>query len=94
MILERARDTDGKAIAYQQLKYRELCEIRLLTFTGEPGQSATKDELLATCGKNSASSRLSWAPDGKSILFESVTKIMRSEWQSFHWILHHSVKHN
>jgi DNA-binding winged helix-turn-helix (wHTH) protein/dipeptidyl aminopeptidase/acylaminoacyl peptidase len=62
---------DGKAIAYQQLKYRELCEIRLLTFTGEPGQSATKDELLATCGKNSASSRLSWAPDGKSILFSS-----------------------
>jgi DNA-binding winged helix-turn-helix (wHTH) protein len=62
---------DGKAIAYQQLKYRELCEIRLLSFTAEPGLSAIKDELLTTCGQYSTSTRISWAPDGKSLLFGS-----------------------
>ncbi|WP_233078515.1 winged helix-turn-helix domain-containing protein [Rheinheimera soli] len=62
---------DGKAIAYQRLKYRESCEIRLLTFTGEPGLSATEDKLLASCGGGSTSTRISWAPDGKSLLFSS-----------------------
>ena len=62
---------DGKAVAYQQLKYRELCEIRLLSFTGEPGLSAIKDELLTDCDQYSTSTRISWAPDGKSLLFSS-----------------------
>ena len=62
---------DGKAIAYQRLKYREHCEIRLLSFVGEPGLSATKDELLTKCGQYSTSTRISWSPDGKSLLFGS-----------------------
>lgn len=62
---------DGKAIAYQRLKYRESCEIRLLTFLGEPGLSATEDKLLTSCGAGSTSTRISWAPDGKSLLFSS-----------------------
>ena len=62
---------DGKAIAYQRLKYREFCEIRLLTFVGEPGLSATEDKLLSSCGGGSTSTRISWAPDGKSLLFSS-----------------------
>lgn len=62
---------DGKAIAYQRLKYKQSCEIRLLTFTGEPGLSATEDKLLSSCGATSTSTRISWAPDGKSLLFSS-----------------------
>lgn len=62
---------DGKAVAYQRLKYRESCEIRLLTFVGEPGYSATEDKLLTSCGAGSTSTRISWAPDGKSLLFSS-----------------------
>jgi len=62
---------DGKAIAYQRLKYRESCEIRLLTFTGEPGFSTTEDKFLTSCGSGSTSTRISWAPDGKSLLFSS-----------------------
>lgn len=62
---------DGKAIAYQRLKYRESCEIRLLTFSGEPGHSATEDKLLTSCGGGSTSTRISWSPDGKSLLFSS-----------------------
>lgn len=62
---------DGKAVAYQRLKYRESCEIRLLTFIGEPGYSATEDKLLTSCGAGSTSTRISWAPDGKSLLFSS-----------------------
>jgi DNA-binding winged helix-turn-helix (wHTH) protein len=62
---------DGRAIAYQRLKYRESCEIRLLTFKGEPGQSEWIDELLTTCGKTSISTRLSWARDGRSLIYTS-----------------------
>jgi DNA-binding winged helix-turn-helix (wHTH) protein/Tol biopolymer transport system component len=62
---------DGKAIAYQRLRYRESCEIRLLTFLGLPGQSEWTDELLTHCGKTSVSSRLSWAADGRSLIYTS-----------------------
>jgi DNA-binding winged helix-turn-helix (wHTH) protein len=62
---------DGRAIAYQRLKYREFCEIRMLTFSGIPGQSEWTDELLTSCGKTSISSRISWAPDGRSIIYTS-----------------------
>ncbi|MDR7120491.1 winged helix-turn-helix domain-containing protein [Rheinheimera soli] len=62
---------DGKAIAYQRLRHRESCEIRLLTFLGLPGQSEWTDELLTHCGKSSVSSRLSWAADGGSLIYTS-----------------------
>jgi DNA-binding winged helix-turn-helix (wHTH) protein/Tol biopolymer transport system component len=62
---------DGLAIAYQRLKYREFCEIRMLTFEGKPGQSEWKDELLTPCGKTSISSRISWAADGRSLIYTS-----------------------
>ena len=62
---------DGKAIAYQRLKYREYCEIRLLTFDGEPDRVTAQDKLLTTCGASSTSTRISWAPDGKSLIFGS-----------------------
>lgn len=62
---------DGKAIAYQRLKYREYCEIRLLSFQGEPGQSDWTDELLTNCGSTSISSRLSWAADARSLIYTS-----------------------
>ncbi|RVT46550.1 hypothetical protein EMM73_08165 [Rheinheimera sediminis] len=62
---------DGKAIAYQRLKYREYCEIRLLSFEGEPGQSDWTDELLTNCGNSSVSSRISWAADARSLIYTS-----------------------
>jgi Tol biopolymer transport system component len=62
---------DGKAIAYQRLKYRESCEIRLITFKGVASKTGWTDELLTTCGKTSISSRLSWAADGKSLIYTS-----------------------
>jgi Tol biopolymer transport system component len=62
---------DGQAIAYQRLNYRESCEIRLLTFTDKPGHSVAEDRVLTSCGKGSTSTRISWAPDGKSLLFSS-----------------------
>lgn len=62
---------DGKAIAYQRLKYRDYCEIRLLTFNEEPSKVTPTDQLLTTCGPTSTSTRISWAPDGKSLLFSS-----------------------
>jgi DNA-binding winged helix-turn-helix (wHTH) protein/Tol biopolymer transport system component len=60
---------DGKAIAYQRVKYRELCEIRLLSFTEGPTPSVAEDKLLTSCGLYGTSTRISWAPDGKSLLF-------------------------
>lgn len=62
---------DGKAIAYQRIKYRELCEIRLLSFADSSAQSVVEDKLLTSCGLHSTSTRISWAPDGKSLLFSS-----------------------
>ncbi|CAI3793347.1 winged helix-turn-helix domain-containing protein [Rheinheimera sp. MM224] len=62
---------DGKAIAYQRIKYRELCEIRLLSFADSSAQSVVEDKLLTSCGLHSTSTRISWAPDGKSLLFGS-----------------------
>ncbi len=62
---------DGKAIAYQRIKYRELCEIRLLTLTDDALPSVAEDKLLTTCGLFGTSTRISWAPDGKSLLFGS-----------------------
>ncbi len=60
---------DGKAIAYQRIKYRELCEIRLLSLTEGPVPAVAEDKLLTTCGLYGTSTRISWAPDGKSLLF-------------------------
>jgi DNA-binding winged helix-turn-helix (wHTH) protein/Tol biopolymer transport system component len=62
---------DGKAIAYQRLKYRESCEIRLLSLSQDAAQPVVDDQLLTSCGPNSTSTRISWAPDGKSLLFSS-----------------------
>lgn len=62
---------DGQAIAYQRLKYRESCEIRLLTFADNQVHSVIEDRLLTSCGKDSTSTRIAWAPDGKSLLFSS-----------------------
>ncbi|MDF3123915.1 winged helix-turn-helix domain-containing protein [Rheinheimera sp. 1928-s] len=62
---------DGKAIAYQRIKYRELCEIRLLSFAEDSAQSVVEDKLLTSCGLDGTSTRISWAPDGRSLLFGS-----------------------
>lgn len=62
---------DGRAIAYQRLKYREFCEIRLLSFNGKADYSKWTDELLTPCGKTSISSRISWAADGRSLIYTS-----------------------
>jgi DNA-binding winged helix-turn-helix (wHTH) protein len=62
---------DGKAIAYQRLKYKQYCEIRLITLQNGTEQLKTEDKLLTSCGPSSSSTRISWAPDGKSLLFSS-----------------------
>lgn len=62
---------DGRAIAYQRLKYREFCEIRLLKFKGESSYSEWTDELLTNCGKTSISTRISWAVNGHSLIYTS-----------------------
>jgi len=62
---------DGKQVAYQSLSYRKSCEIRVLTLTAE--LLPQHDEKLTDCGKKSVSARLSWAPDGSSVLYASAT---------------------
>lgn len=62
---------DGRAIAYQRLKYREFCEIRLLSFNEGSDYTKWTDELLTPCGKTSISTRISWAADGRSLIYTS-----------------------
>ncbi|WP_337879111.1 winged helix-turn-helix domain-containing protein [Rheinheimera sp.] len=62
---------DGRQIAYQRLHFREHCEIRLLTLADDEYRSVLKDEKLTDCGKNSVSARISWSPDGNSLLYSS-----------------------
>ncbi|WP_337843038.1 winged helix-turn-helix domain-containing protein [Rheinheimera sp.] len=62
---------DGRQIAYQRLHFRESCEIRLLTLADDEYRSVLKDEKLTDCGKNSVSARISWSPDGNSLLYSS-----------------------
>ncbi|WP_419571304.1 winged helix-turn-helix domain-containing protein [Rheinheimera sp.] len=62
---------DGLRIAYQRLHFRESCEIRLMTLSNDEQRTVLKDEKLTGCGKNSVSARISWAPDGNSLLYSS-----------------------
>ena len=59
---------DGRSIAYQRLNFGKSCEIRLITLDLDAFK-ALSDEYLVGCGKHSVSSRLSWSPDGKFIVF-------------------------
>ncbi|MFC4655170.1 winged helix-turn-helix domain-containing protein [Rheinheimera marina] len=62
---------DGQRIAYQSLIFRQDCEIRLLTLNNSNPREILHDEKLTDCGKNSVSARISWAPDGNSLLYSS-----------------------
>lgn len=59
---------DGKALAYIKLTRGQSCELRLLTLSNDFKQVAS-DELLTECSNNSLVGRLSWSPDGASIVF-------------------------
>jgi len=59
---------DGKALAYIKLTRGQSCELRLLTLSSDFKQVAS-DEKLTECSNNSLVGRLSWSPDGASIVF-------------------------
>lgn len=61
---------DGKALAYIKLSRGQRCELRLLTLSPD-FNSVASDQVLTECGKNSLAGRLSWSPDGASIVFPS-----------------------
>lgn len=61
---------DGKALAYIKLVRGQRCELRLLTLSSDFSGVAS-DEMLTQCGNNSLAGRLSWSPDGASIVFPS-----------------------
>lgn len=61
---------DGKALAYIKLLRGQQCELRLITLTDDLSGVAT-DEVLTECGTQSLAGRLSWSPDGASIVFPS-----------------------
>jgi Tol biopolymer transport system component/DNA-binding winged helix-turn-helix (wHTH) protein len=58
---------EGNAIAYQQLKRKISCEIRLIKFDSK-FENIT-DERLTSCGANSMGARMSWAPDGRFLVY-------------------------
>jgi transcriptional activator of cad operon len=66
--LGAAFNPDGSAIAYQRLKLGSVCEIRLMTLDLQQFK-VVSDEILAKCGANSLSSRMSWSPDGRYLVF-------------------------
>jgi Tol biopolymer transport system component/DNA-binding winged helix-turn-helix (wHTH) protein len=59
---------DGKAMAYIKLTRGHSCELRLLTLSSDLKKVAS-DEVLTKCSNNSLVGRLSWSPDGASIVF-------------------------
>ncbi len=59
---------DGKALAYIKLMRGQSCELRLLTLSSD-FNSVASDKVLTQCGKNSLVGRLSWSPDGASIVY-------------------------
>lgn len=61
---------DGTQLAYHRMLSGELCEIRLLTLNIKKSGTQS-DQLLTPCGIKSVSSRLSWSPDGRFLVFPS-----------------------
>jgi len=61
---------DGKALAYLKVSRGQSCELRLLTLNKDFSGVAS-DEVLTQCGTRSLAGRLSWSPDGASIVFPS-----------------------
>jgi transcriptional activator of cad operon len=59
---------DGKALAYLKALRGKSCELRLLTLTAD-FNGVAKDEMLTECNPDSLVGRLSWSPDGSSIVF-------------------------
>lgn len=57
----------GKAVAYQQLKRKVSCEIRMLRLDDE--FKVLADELLTHCGSNSMGARMSWSPDARYLVY-------------------------
>lgn len=61
---------DGKALAYIKISRGKSCELRLLTLNPDISGVAS-DQVLTSCGNRSLAGRLSWSPDGASIVFPS-----------------------
>lgn len=68
---------DGKALAYIKIARAHSCELRLLTFTPDLNAVAS-DKVLTQCGSRSLAGRISWSPDGASIVFPSTPENMPS----------------
>jgi transcriptional activator of cad operon len=59
---------DGQALAYIKAQRGESCELRLLTLSAD-FKSVADDTKLTECNPHSLIGRLSWSPDGASIVF-------------------------
>jgi len=59
---------DGKALAYLKITRGQQCELRLITLNAD-FSGVSKDEVLTQCGTRSLAGRLTWSPDGASIVF-------------------------
>lgn len=62
---------DGKQIAYHRYYADGRCSIRLVEFDARKF-STTNDIELTACGENSPSSRISWSPDAKYVIYPAM----------------------
>lgn len=57
----------ARILAYQELKRKVSCEIRVLRFDAQFQVQA--DELLTPCSSQSMGARMSWSPDGRFLVY-------------------------
>lgn len=62
----------GNQLAYHRMYNDGQCEIRIITLDLQ-AMKLIDDHLLEKCGTNSISSRISWSPDGKYIVYPTMS---------------------
>ncbi|MDP5135998.1 winged helix-turn-helix domain-containing protein [Rheinheimera baltica] len=63
---------DGKQIAYHRGYPDGRCSIRIVNYN-QASLEIISDTELSTCGENSLSSRLTWSPDAKYVIYPSMS---------------------
>ena len=67
-----AFNSDGTKIAYQRIYKGRNCEIRLIELDRKAFLPIS-DEIVTPCGKGAVSSRISWSPDGKYLVYPDMS---------------------